>query len=85
MEFETYLNACVLASYYMEDCEKHTWQYYNRQYLAFRARILRMDAEKRECILMLREERNQLREALTTPTSEYWFNRPQPKRELHHD
>ena len=66
MKIETILNACLLASYYMEDCEKHPWQYYNRQYRAFRARILRMDEEKRECILMLREERNQLREALTT-------------------
>ena len=45
MKIETILNACILASYYMEDCEKRTWEYYNRQYRAFRARILRMDSE----------------------------------------
>ena len=45
MKLETYLNAMIMASYYKEDCEKHTWEYYHRQYQAFRARILRMDAE----------------------------------------
>ena len=58
MKTETILNACLLASHYMEDCEKHTWQYYNRQYRAFRDRIIRMDKDKDEEIEYLVEYGN---------------------------
>ena len=56
MKLETILNAYTLAVYYMEDCEKHTWEYYNRQYRAFRSRILKMDADKDKRIDVLRAE-----------------------------
>ncbi len=68
MELETILNALVNTSIELGRTTPMTgwWKDRERKMRAFRARILRMDAEKRECILMLREERNQLREALTT-------------------
>ena len=53
-----------------------------RQFHAFRDRILRMDAEKDARIVELLQL--QTKEALLRD-GDYWFNRPQAKRELHHD
>ena len=50
-----------------------------RQCTAFRARILRMDAEKDARIVELLQL--QTKEALLR-VGDYWFNRPQAKREL---
>ena len=84
MKIETILNALVLTekrmstAYAFEDME--TLIRRNRQYRAFRARILRLDAEKDAEILELLQL--QTKEALIRDGGEYWFNRDQPKREL---
>ena len=67
MELETMLSALAINFWYRHGTREGGAEVKRRlrQYRALHDRILRMDAEGRDCIAMLREERNQLREALT--------------------
>ena len=93
MKIETILNAMdeVWMDYYIHRIERRY-----RQFHAFRARILRMDAEKDARIRymdgIIGRKNADIEELLQLQTKEalirdgdYWFNRPQPKKELHHD
>ncbi len=81
MNIETILMA-------MEKANDWAWQYppsklhphAERQYHAFRARILKMDAEKDARIAELE---GRIARIAPYNDSRYWFNRPQPKKELH--
>ena len=83
MEIETILNAMVLAHAHLHCNHSICSNRGERQFLAFRARILKVDAEKDARIVELLKL--QTKEALLRyyGDDEYWFNKPQPKKELH--